>query len=258
MPEGDTIHHAARRIAPLLEGRVPDEIRTPQRRHALERWAHRLAGRAVSAVEAYGKHLFLRFEGGLVLHSHLGMSGAWSISPPDQAWRANSPRAWLVLRAAGHEVVQLGGPTLELLSERRLRIDPRFATLGPDILGERFDARQAIRRLRLRGAGRAIGEALVDQRALAGIGNIWKSESCFARRVSPWRPCAETSDAEIDAILGFARGEMERSANAGFAARPRAVYRRAGQPCLACAGPVSSRGQGEQDRTTYWCAACQP
>jgi endonuclease-8 len=257
MPEGDTIHHAASTIRPVLEGRVPDEIRTPQPRHAMDRWPQRLAGRSVRAVDAYGKHLFLRFDGDLVLHSHLGMTGAWAVYEPGQRWRRAPGRAWLVLRAGGRDVVQFAGPTLELLTEQRARSDPRFACLGPDILGVDFDERLVAARLRAVGAERAVGDALLDQRAVAGIGNIWKSESCFAAGVDPWRAIGMVSDAELREILAYARAKMSESASAGFSARPRAVYRRAGEPCPRCSAPVRSRGQGDQNRTTYWCDGCQ-
>jgi endonuclease-8 len=259
LPEGDTIHHAASRIRPVLEGQVPEEIQTPQPRHAMDRWPARLSGRAVRAVDAYGKHLFLRFEGDLVIHSHLGMTGSWAVRDVDVG--AGGPhrrtRAWLVLRCAGRDVVQVGGPTLELLTTLRARTDRRLATLGPDIIGEDFDEQAAVRRLRLSDGDRPIGDALLDQRALAGIGNIWKSESCFAAGVDPWRRAEETSAEELLGILRFAREQMAESARDGFTARPRAVYRRAGEPCLRCSGTVHSRGQGDQNRTTYWCPDCQ-
>ena len=257
MPEGDTIHHAASAIRRVLEGRVPAEIQTPQPRHAMDRWPQRLAGRAVRAVDAYGKHLFLRFEGDVVLHSHLGMTGAWSVYDGNQPWRRSPSRAWLVLRSGDREVVQFGGPTLELMTGRRVRTDPRLVLLGPDILGERFDAEAVIRRLRSADAARPVGDALLDQRSLAGIGNIWKSESCFAAGVDPRRGLSATEDDELRAILGFARANMRESARAGLGARPRAVYRRAGEACPRCTGRIRSAGQGDQNRTTYWCPECQ-
>jgi endonuclease-8 len=257
MPEGDTIHHAAGRIRSVLEGRTPEEIRTPQRRHAMDRWADLLAGRPVRAVEARGKHLLLRFEGDLVLHSHLGMTGAWAVYDGGQRWRQSASRAWLVLRCGAREVVQFGGPTLELLSEQRARTDPRLARLGPDILGERFDESAALRGLRGADRARSVGDALLDQRALAGIGNIWKSESCFASGIDPWRGVGDASDSELLEIIRFARREMRVAADAGFAARPRAVYRRAGERCPRCSARVLARGQGDQNRRTYWCPGCQ-
>jgi len=256
MPEGDTIHNAANRLRPVLAGVVPDAIETPQRRHALDRWPARLAGRAVAAVDAHGKHLFLRFDGDLVIHSHLGMSGSWLVAGT-RSRPARSPRAWLVLRSGGREVIQLGGPTLELMTALRARTDPRLAQLGPDILGEQFDPVSAIARLRAGDARRAVGDALLDQRALAGIGNIWKSESCFAARVDPWRPVGDVSDSELRELLEFARDRMAQSARDGFTARPRAVYGRVHQPCSRCGAPIGSRGQGDQNRVTYWCSGCQ-
>ena len=180
MPEGDTIHYAAARIRAVLASRVPDEILAPQPRHALDRWPQLLAGRAVRAVDAHGKHLFLRFEGDLTLHSHLRMSGAWSVAPRDRRWKRAAGRAWLVLRSGDWEVVEFDGPVLELMRESRTRFDRRLATLGPDILGERFDPERFLHRLRAGDATRAIGDALLDQQIVAGIGNVWKAETCFA------------------------------------------------------------------------------
>jgi endonuclease-8 len=254
MPEGDTIHFAASRLRAVLAGQVPDAIATPQRRHAVDRWPERLARRAVQAVDAHGKHLFVRFEGDLVIHSHLGMTGSWIVR------RAGAPRGgrvWLVLRRGGQECLQLGGPTLELLTAQRVRTDQRIAQLGPDILGGEFDAKAALVRLRAGGPERSVGEALLDQRAVAGIGNIWKCETCFSAAIDPWRPIGAVSDGELRALLEFARREMAVSAREGFIARPRSVYRRAGEACARCGARIRSRGQGDADRRTYWCPGCQ-
>ena len=134
MPEGDTIHYAANRIRPILEGHVPDEIRTPQQRFARDRWPERLAGRAVTSVDARGKHLFLRFEGDLTLHSHLRMTGAWGTYARGRRWRRHPRRAWLVISRGDHDVVEFDGPVLELMTDARARQDPRISGLGPDIL----------------------------------------------------------------------------------------------------------------------------
>jgi endonuclease-8 len=258
VPEGDTVHHAARRIRAVLLDRVPEEIRTPQRRHAADGWPERLAGRAVRSVDAHGKHLFLRFEDELTLHSHLRMTGSWAVLGEGARWRRAPHRAWLVLRSQGWEVVQFDGPVLELMRESRTRFDRRLAALGPDVVGERFDAEEFLRRLRAQDPGRAIGDALLDQRVLAGIGNVWKSESCFAAAVNPWRALGRVSDEEALAIAGFAHEQMTRSAEVdGFSERPRAVYKRAGLPCERCGTQVRSHGQGDDNRTTYWCPGCQ-
>ena len=123
MPEGDTIAYAANRIRPVLEGYVPEEIETPHPRHALDRWPDRLRGRAVRSVDTHGKHLFLRFEGGLALHSHLGMVGVWGVYRGGRRWGRSQRRAWIVLRRGDAEVVEFDGPLLELVTEGRTRFD---------------------------------------------------------------------------------------------------------------------------------------
>jgi endonuclease-8 len=258
MPEGDTVHRAARRIRAVLLGRVPEEIRTPQRRHAADGWPERLGGRAVRAVDAHGKHLFLRFEGNLTLHSHLRTTGSWGVHRAGARWKRTPRRAWLVMRADGWDVVQFDGPVLELMRESRTRFDRRLAALGPDVIGERFDAEGFLERLRAQDAARAIGDALLDQRVLAGIGNAWKSEACFAAAVNPWRALARVSDEQALAIAAFAHEQMTRSAESeGSQARSRAVYRRAGLPCPRCGTAIRSHGQGDGARISYWCPGCQ-
>ena len=152
MPEGDTILRAANRIRPVLEGVVPDEIVTPQARHARDRWPERLRGRAVTRVDTHGKHLFLRFEGDLVLHSHLRMTGAWAVYRHGARWRRAPRRAWLVIRARGHEVVEFDGPVLELMTGRPHALRPAARGARPGRAGrarstrDRFLAPPARRR----------------------------------------------------------------------------------------------------------------
>jgi endonuclease VIII len=258
MPEGDTILRAAKRIRPVLEGTVPDEIVTPQARHARDRWPERLRGRAVTTVDTHGKHLFLRFEGDLVLHSHLRMTGAWAVYRHGARWRRAPRRAWLVLRARGHEVVEFDGPVLELMTDGRTRFDQRLAALGPDVLADAFDADRFIARLRADDATRGIGDALLDQRIVAGLGNIWKAEGCWGAAIDPWRRVRDVSDDEALAVIADVRPRMlaavERS-------RPdpseRHVYDRAGRPCPRCGSRIQARGQGDDNRTTFWCPGCQ-
>jgi endonuclease-8 len=257
VPEGDTIAYAAHRMRRVLRGRVPDSIRTPHPRHALSRWPERLAGRAVTDVDTHGKHLFVRFEGGLALHSHLGMRGVWGVYGQGRRWGRSPARAWLVLSAAGHDVVEFDGPLLELLTESRLRFDRRLASLGPDVLAEQFAEREFLRRLRGDDPGRAIGDALLDQRTVAGIGNVWKAEGCWQAALSPWRTIRTVSDSEALAIIAAIRPRMQRSAREGPRAIEPRVYGRSGQPCPRCGARVRARGQGDADRTTYWCPACQ-
>jgi endonuclease VIII len=257
MPEGDSIHRAAARLRGVLERRVPDEILTPHPRLRGERWPARLAGRSVRSVDAHGKHLFVRFEGALTVHSHLRMSGAWDVHREGDRWRRAGGRAWLVLCAGGWEVVEFDGPVLELMPDTRTRTDPRLAALGQDILDDQFDEQLFLRRLRCDDPARAIGDALINQRTVAGIGNYWKSESCFAVGVDPWRELVEVCDEEALRLLEFARRHMRLSAEGVLAARTHAVYRRAGQPCPRCASPIRKQSQGENNRVTYWCPGCQ-
>ena len=256
MPEGDTIHYAARRIRPLLEGLVP-EVAHPSERLRGERWPQKLAGRGVTGVDAHGKHLFVRFEGNLAIHSHLRMTGSWGTYREGQRWRRAARRAWLVLRTPHGEVVQFDGPVLELLTESRTRFDRRLAQLGPDILAPELDEPRILRLLREDDPTRPIGEALLDQRTIAGIGNMWKCEGCFAAAIDPWRPAGRVGDDEVLAIVRATRPGMAQSARDGMQDLHRVIYGKAGQPCPRCATPIACRGQGDDNRLTYWCPGCQ-
>ena len=257
MPEGDTIAYAAKRMRPVLVGHVPEEIRTPHPRHRLDRWPERLRGRAVSAVDTHGKHLFIRFEGELTIHSHLRMTGSWGVYAPGQRWRRAAGRAWLALGRGGHAVVQFDGPVLELLTDSRTRFDQRLAGLGPDILAADFDFERFLSRLRGDDPTRGIGDALLDQRNVAGIGNLWKSEGCWESGIDPWRPVETLSDADAVAIIEGLRPRMLASAADGDQNRHRRVFRLPGRPCPRCGVKILARGQGEEHRTTFWCPGCQ-
>lgn len=257
MPEGDTIAWAANRIRPVLEGAVPDEIRTPHPRHGFDRWPERLAGRAVARIDTHGKHLFLRFEGDLTLHSHLGMTGTWGVYGPGRRWGRSPRRAWLVLTRGDRQVVEFDGPTLELVSDGRTRFDQRLAALGPDVLAAEFDFARFLRRVREDDPTRTTGDALLDQRNLAGIGNVWKAEGCWEARVDPWRAVASVSDEELVRIVKLTRPRMQLSASDGPRSIQPRVYGKSGQPCPRCGARILSRGQGDDNRTTYWCPGCQ-
>jgi endonuclease VIII len=279
MPEGDTIAYAARRMRPVLEGHVPEKIRTPHPRHAMDRWPERLQERVVTEIRTHGKHLFLRFEGELTIHSHLRMTGTWGVyAPGDRPRPPRSPRlAWLVLEHGGHQVVQFNGPVLELLTESRRRFDQRLAGLGPDVLADEFDAARFLARLRADDPTRGIGDALLDQRNVAGIGNIWKAEGCWEAAIDPWRRVADVTDAEAVAIIEGLRPRMLESAQTGRMRDEPRVFRRNGRPCPRCAttiaalaggwgrspsgltetGPAPRHPAGDDNRTTFWCPGCQ-
>ena len=258
MPEGDTIHAAARRVGAALVGKEIVSIETPQARHSMDRWPERLAGRPVRSVDAHGKHLFMRFEGDLTLHSHLRMGGSWGVYERGRRWHRSPRRAWLVIRTPDHEVVEFDGPVLELMTESRTRFDLRLAALGPDILAAELDEDGIIRRLREDDPTRGIGDALLDQRNIAGIGNVWKSEGCFDAGVDPWRRAADVSDEEVLRIVRLTRARMQESVSRGGHIRGLQVYDRTGRPCPRCENSrVRARGQGDDNRTTYWCPSCQ-
>ena len=256
MPEGDTIHYAARRIRPLVEGRIP-EIAHPNPRLRGEHWPEKLAGRAVRTVTAHGKHLFVHFEGDLAIHSHLRMTGSWGTYRDGQRWRRAHRRAWLVLRTDAGEVVQFDGPVLELMTASRVRFNQRIAGLGPDILAPELDERRFLSRLRADDPTRPIGDALLDQRTIAGIGNLWKCEGCFDAAVDPWRPTGDVSDDEVLAIVRETRPRMQQSALDGMQDKWRRIYGKARQPCPRCGAPIQRKEQWEDNRPTYWCASCQ-
>jgi endonuclease-8 len=257
VPEGDTILYAANRMRPVLSGRVPDEILTPHPRFGRDRWPERLAGKAVTGIDTHGKHLLMRFEGGLAIHSHLRMTGMWFTHPQGKRWRRPAHRAWLVLRANGHEVVQFDGPVLELLTDGRTRFDQRLANLGPDILADEFDSGRFLRRLREDDPTRDIGEALLDQRVVAGIGNMWKAEGLWHAQVDPFRKTASVTDEEALAVIEALRPRMKRSAEDGFQKREQVVYDREGRACPRCRGRIKWWAQGDDARSIYWCPGCQ-
>ena len=252
MAEGDTILRLARRFeATLLGEAVAASAPNPRGKAAR---IEKLDGRTLEAVEPHGKHLLLDF-GEISLHSHLGMSGGWHFYRPGSRWRRPRSSAWAVLSNDEWEAVQFGGPTLQVSPTARLRRNPQITWLGPDILAEGFDPDAVIPAMRA-DPTRGLGDVLLDQHLVAGIGNIFKSEACFAARVDPWRPVGEVSDEELHAVLEAARAQMQAAVESGGRHRF-AVYKRRQSGCPSCRGPLSSRGQGDANRTTYWCPRCQ-
>jgi endonuclease-8 len=212
----------------------------------------------VRAIDTHGKHLMIRFEGGLTIHSHLRMTGSWGVYPRGRRWHRGRHRAWLVIRTADSEVVQFDGPVLELMTDGRTRFDPRITQLGPDVLADEFEAVRFIRRLREDDQTRALGDALLDQRIVAGIGNMWKAEGCWRAQIDPWRRLRDVSDAEALAIIDAVRPPMQESVEFGFPKSEKLfAYKRAGTPCPRCGSKIKARGQGDDNRTTYWCPGCQ-
>ncbi len=256
MPEGDTLHRTAAGLRPYLVGRTVSaaQARMPGPQ------VHRIVGARVSEVEAIGKNLLIRFDNGLELRTHLRMNGSWHRYRPGERWRRPVARAVLVLEVPGAVAVCFDAPVVELFEQRAEHLHPTFASLGPDLLADDADLAEARRRLRDPSrASMAIGEALLDQRALAGIGNIWKNETLFAERVSPFAPLDSLDDATVDRLVATARRLLVTSAGARPGRARLAVYRRVGRPCPRCGTLIRSVPQGRDlPRTTYWCPSCQP
>jgi endonuclease-8 len=241
MPEGDAVHRAARRLHVLVGERV--EVETPHPRAALKGLAPQLDGRRLEGVDAVGKNLLLRFEGGLVLRSHLRMKGRWHLRPTTYRYVG---RPWLVLRGRDWQALQWNGPVLELS-----RREPGFVRrLGPDIMDVPPDLGGMVERFRAESQARELGEALLDQRLVAGIGNMWKAEALWHAELSPWTPVGVATDEQLRRVLRAAHDAMHGG-------RRRQAYRRAGLPCRRCGELIRSRAQGEDARTAYWCPGCQ-
>jgi endonuclease-8 len=263
VPEGDTIWRAARTLDAALAGRAVTAFAStiPAVAAAAERL--RIVGRRVLRVESRGKHLLVRFEGGPVLHTHQGMHGAWRVrrAPASGGFAWTSARARL--DTAETSAACFGAPVVELLSERHAREHPALGRLGPDLLDPAFSAAAACGRLRARGEAE-IGAALLDQTALAGIGNVYKSETLFLCAVPPRARVRDLGDATLVRLVDTARRLLRRNLGAGprrttspLAAGLTWVYGRAGRPCRRCGAPVARLVQGEPPRSTYFCPRCQ-
>jgi endonuclease-8 len=244
VPEGDTLHRAAARLQPLVGRQL--EVKAPHPRAQATQVAGQLDGRRLESVEAIGKNLIFRFEGGLVLRSHLRMSGRWVLRAASTSARGTP---WLILRSGDLEGVLWGGPVLELHARA-------LARLGPDILGSPPDIDGMLARLRSADGSRTLGESLLDQSLVAGIGNIWMSETLWCEQLSPWLRLAGVVEPDRRRVLETAVREMRAAVDGDLDPR-REVYRRAGRPCSRCGTSIAARGQGDANRTAYWCPACQ-
>jgi endonuclease VIII len=217
-----------------------------------------MVGRKVEKVEANGKHLLLRFDSGHVLHTHLRMTGSWHVYSSGERWQRPASQAKVSVTCGERVAVCFNAPVVELLAPGAEENHPSLAGLGPDVLDRPIDLDEVRLRARQRPPDTPLGELLLDQRVVAGIGNIWRCEALFLEGRNPWAPVSTVSDEELDALVSTA-GRIMGESLGPFTGRPqRWVYRRAGRPCHRCRTPVQSRPQGEQVRTAYWCPTCQP
>jgi endonuclease-8 len=266
MPEGDTIFRAARALRAALEGETVTAVATSvgQVRALGEQ---RLVGQTVAAVESRGKHLLIWFApANLALHSHMLMTGSWHLYHHGERWR--KPRHLLRFRLETAQWLALcfSAPVIELLSAEQVTRHPSLAALGPDALDDQLDLDEVRRRLAAAG-DTTIGEALLDQRVMAGVGNVYKNEVLFIHAVDPWTPVAEVDEETRDALLDTAVGLLRRNVRTGQVRRVTTgaagsgdalhVYGRHRRPCPRCQRPIAVARQGDQGRLTYWCRSCQ-
>jgi endonuclease-8 len=252
--EGDTILRVARRIDAAMSGSEVS-VRTPGPRRPAGLSPREIEGRVLERVESRGKHLLLHFESGAVLHSHLGMRGSWDVYGSGERWRRPASQAWIALAGNGAEAVNFGGSTMRIVTEAQLNRDPKLARLGPDLLSDDFDPAVALSNLRARPELK-LGEALLGQRLVAGIGNIFRSEGCFEAGLDPNTPVGSLGDEQLARVLEATRALMLDAVETGR--QPSRVYRRAGRPCPRCGEAIRSRAQGDSARVSYWCPRCQP
>jgi len=261
MAEGDTLARIADVLLDVLVGR---EVLVARGRPGGPR-LERAVGRKVESVRAQGKHLLIGFETGLTLHTHLALHGSWHRYHAGERWRRPKSRAVAVIETADTVAVCFDAPTVELLDTRALAIHPWLSRLGPDTLAADFDAAAAVKRVRTLAAPEMpIGEALLDQRLVAGLGNVYRSELCFIERANPFAPVSSLSDEKLAALLDRGarllranRGGGRRVTTAPGTAGASYVYGRTGRPCRRCGTAIVNRAAGSPPRRVYWCPRCQ-
>lgn len=252
MPEGDTIFRTARTLHRALAGRTVTSFTSVF--PALTRLDsdRPLRGRVVQSVSPHGKHLLMSFSGGLVLRTHMRMHGSWHIYRPGERWMRPRREMRIIITTKDFEAVAFDVPVAEFMTPKDVERKPTLRDLGPDVMADRFDVDEAVRRIQARPEV-DIADALLDQQAIAGIGNIFKSESLYASRVDPFAPVRELPAGQIAKIVMAARKLMR--------AEPRPelrVYMRGGQRCRRCGTTISRKKQGPNALSTYWCEKCQP
>ena len=272
MPEGDTIYRAAAAMHRALAGRVVTRFESVY--PAVTRIAvdHPIVGRTIDSVSARGKHLLITFSGGLVLRTHMRMNGSWHLYKSGIRWQRPA-RDMRVLVAAGDvEAVGFNVPVAELLTARDLSRHAELNALGPDLLDPAFDAAEAARRVRAHGRD-AVGDVLLNQRVVAGIGNVFKSEILFLAGIEPFTLVAALTEAQVERLIAISREQlaanvMTRSQTLSSSISRRTtrsldpnkklwVYGRGGKPCRRCGTPIQARKTGLDARLTYWCPRCQ-
>lgn len=265
MPEGDTIFRTAASLRTWLAGRVVTGVTARDSRLRIER----LLGRTIDGVEAVGKNLLITFTAAeletdeLILHTHMKMTGSWHVYPAGVPWQRPTNQARVVLEAGERLAVCFNAPVVELANASVTARRSSLAGLGPDVLADPPDLDGIVARALRTSDTLALGELLLDQRVVAGIGNIYRCEALHLCRLHPWTPRAAVGVDELAALVRQAAKLMranlgEASRDFGSGANRPWVYRRTALACRTCATPIESRGQGLQNRRAYWCPVCQP
>jgi len=273
VPEGDTIFRAAQTLHRALAGSIVTRFESVF--PALNRIDHDrpLAGRTIESVSARGKHLLMAFSGDLVLRTHMRMHGSWHIYRPGERWQRSAHDMRIVVQTSSFVAVGFNVPIAELLTGRDLSRHKELQALGQDLLAASFDEDEVLRRLRSHD-GDAIADALLNQRIVAGIGNVFKSEILFIARIHPFQTAGALSDDDLRRIVGESRRQLRanvltrsQTLSPAFGRRttrsldPGAklwVYSRGGKPCRICGTSIQARKTGLDARLTYWCPTCQP
>jgi endonuclease-8 len=263
VPEGDTIFRAAAQLRGALVGKELVELelrRDPRGRRPPE------PGTTITAVESNGKHLLVHFSDGQVLHTHMQMTGAWHVYAPGQRWRRPGHSARVVIRVDnGTSAVCFAAPIVELRREgdgreRRTPASRMLDRLGPDLCAVDVDVDAVVSRLASLDPDTEVAVALLDQRVAAGIGNVFKSEVCWAEHVFPFAPVGALDEPTRRRLYETARSQLAGNLTTGRRTTYRnglAVYRRARLPCPRCGEIIATR-RDQTNRSTYWCPRCQP
>lgn len=275
MPEGDTIFRSARALHRALAGKIITRFETGYAHLARVHDNRTVTGRTVERVEARGKWLLMFLSDDLILLTHMLMSGSWHIYRAGERWRRKRQDMRIVIETADWTAVAFTVPVAEFHSAVSLLRKTVVPALGPDLLKEDFDAAEALNKIREH-SSEEIAVVLLDQRVMAGIGNVFKSEICFACGVNPFRHARTLSQREMEEIVDTSRKFLKANVTdnaegqivtyTGLRRTTRSddesarlwVYGRPGQPCRRCGTAIEMRKQGVQARTTYWCPACQP
>jgi endonuclease-8 len=252
MPEGDTLFRTARTLHAWLVGHTITGARSRTVKAPLDR----VVGATVTDVAARAKHLLVTFDNGHVLYTHMRMTGSWHVYGRGDRWQKPGWQAAAVLETEDRTAVCFNAPVVELLTEREVAEHPALNALGPDVLRPPIDHAEVRRRAATRSAETPIGDLLLDQQVVSGIGNIYRCEALYARRLNPWTPRAALDDDDFDAVIDAAARLMSAAAHEGRSA-PQAVYGRVGRPCRRCRTPIAVRRSGDQARQVYWCPGCQ-